>query len=145
MFGLHLVIDAYGCDKKRLSDVGQISAFLDDLPSQIGMTKIAPPYCFFYKGLRPEDCGVSGIVLIAESHISIHTFSEKGYFSADVFSCKDFDAENVADIITSKFKAKTFEKSINSRGRHFPRSEERVAQTVELARATISSPKDNNV
>jgi S-adenosylmethionine decarboxylase len=98
------------------------------------MTKIMPPYTFSYSGLKPEDWGVSGIVLIAESHISIHTFVDKNYASVDIFSCKDFDVESAADIIASKFEAKTYEKNLLMRGRHFPKDIMRNRQIMELER-----------
>ncbi|MFH0927753.1 MAG: S-adenosylmethionine decarboxylase, partial [Candidatus Micrarchaeota archaeon] len=79
MYGPHLTMDMYGCDKERLSSVEFVSKFLDGLPAKIGMTKIIPPYVFKYEGIKPEDWGVSGIVLIAESHIAIHTYPEKNY------------------------------------------------------------------
>ena len=37
---------------------------------------------------------MSGFVIIAESHISVHTFPDRGYLNIDIFSCKDFDAES---------------------------------------------------
>ena len=77
---------------------------------------------------------MSGIVLIAESHISIHTFPEKNYASVDIFSCKDFDVESTADIIASKFEAKTYEKNFLMRGRHFPKDMMRNRQMIEMER-----------
>jgi len=127
-------MDMYGCNKKKLKDVNFVFNFLDELPSMIGMTKIMPPYTFSYSGLKPEDWGVSGIVLIAESHISMHTFPEKNYVSLDIFSCKDFDVEAAVDIIASKFEAKTYEKNFLMRGRHFPRDIMRNRQIIELER-----------
>lgn len=134
MFGPHLTLDMYGCDKKKLKDVNFVYNFLNEMPEMVGMTKIMPPYVFAYSGLKPEDCGVSGIVLIAESHISIHTFQEKGYASFDIFSCKDFDTESVADIVISKFGAKTYEKNFFMRGRHFPKEIARNKQMLEMQR-----------
>jgi len=84
--------------------------------------------------VKPEDWGVSGIVLIAESHISTHTFVEKGYMSFDIFSCKDFDTEGICDIIASKFEAKTYEKNFFMRGRHFPKDSMRSKQMLEMER-----------
>jgi len=139
MFGPHLTMDMYGCNKKKLKDVNFVSTFLDELPSMIGMTKIMPPYTFSYSGLKPEDWGVSGIVLIAESHISMHTFPEKNYVSLDIFSCKDFDVEAAVDIIASKFEAKTYEKNFLMRGRHFPKDVARNRQIIELERERESS------
>ena len=67
---MHVTIDGYGGDPQKLADENLVRAFLDLCPSAIGMTKIAPPYVCRYVGAKPEDWGVSGFVLIAESHIS---------------------------------------------------------------------------
>ncbi len=89
---LHLAIDGYGADGAKLRDTDLVYRFLDEYPSVIGMTKIAPPQVYEYHGQTPQDWGVSGIVLIAESHISVHTFPDRGYVNIDIFSCRDFDA-----------------------------------------------------
>jgi S-adenosylmethionine decarboxylase len=99
----HLVVDAFVADGQRLGDVAAIFDLLDTLPERIGMTKIAPPYVFRYSGVKPEDWGVTGVVIIAESHISIHTFAEHKRFHLDVFSCKPFDAEMVRERICALF------------------------------------------
>src|SRR5215831_19512661 len=75
--GSHLMLDGYGCEQKKLEDLEHIYRILEEYPGTIGMTKIMPPYVFRYTGVRPENWGVSGFVLIAESHISVHTFPEK--------------------------------------------------------------------
>jgi len=81
-----------------------------------------PPYVFKYDGGdKPEDWGVSGFVIIAESHISIHTFPEKGYFSIDIFSCKEFDIPAALEIIKSFFGTEDLEVQTTSRGTEFPR------------------------
>ncbi len=98
----HLVVDAFVADGRRLGDVAAIFELLDTLPERIGMTKIAPPYVFRYSGVKPEDWGVTGVVIIAESHISIHTFAEHKRFHLDVFSCKPFDDERTLAIIEEK-------------------------------------------
>ncbi|MEM2963020.1 MAG: adenosylmethionine decarboxylase [Candidatus Anstonellales archaeon] len=134
MFGPHLTIDMYGCNKRKLKDINFIYSFLDEMPELIGMTKIMPPYTFSYSGLRPEDWGISGIVLIAESHISVHTFPEKNFVSVDIFSCKDFDIENATEVIISKFEAKTYEKNFFMRGRHFPKDYGRIRSVMEIQR-----------
>jgi|TARA_B100001964_G_C14208308_1_gene589230 S-adenosylmethionine decarboxylase len=66
--------------------------------------------------------GISGFVMIAESHISIHTFPEKDYVFIDVFSCKGFDVENAVKLLTNAFEAKKYTKKIIKRGLDFPRS-----------------------
>jgi len=89
---MHLIIDGYSSNSDILQSEEFIYQLLDQYPAEIGMTKIAPPYVLRYVGAKPEEWGVSGFVLIAESHISIHTFVEQRYVHIDVFSCKDFDA-----------------------------------------------------
>lgn len=100
---MHLIIDGYGGDPQRLDDEGLVAAILDSYPGAIGMTKIAPPSVHRYDGPVFEDRGVSGFVLIAESHISIHTFPERRMVWVDLFSCKAFDAERAADYIREQF------------------------------------------
>jgi len=92
---MHLIIDGYSKNSDILQSEESIYQLLDQYPAEIGMTKIAPPSVIKYVGAKPDDWGVSGIVLIAESHISIHTFVERCYVNIDVFSCKDFDADKV--------------------------------------------------
>ena len=95
----HLVIDAFVDDASRISEIEPIFDLLYGLPEQIGMTKITQPYVFRYSGLVPDDWGITGMVIIAESHISIHTFPERKRFHMDVFSCKPFDYETALQTI----------------------------------------------
>ncbi len=88
---VHLVVDGYGADPEKLRDEGLVRRFLDEYPATLGMTKMIPPQVYTYRGRVPEDWGVSGFVLIAESHISVHTFPDRGYVNIDIFSCKEFD------------------------------------------------------
>jgi len=99
---MHLIIDGYGGDVRKMQDLNLIYELLDSYPAAIGMTKIAPPYVFRYTGVNPEHWGITGFVLIAESHISIHTFPERGYVNIDVFSCKEFNAEQAIDDLKSR-------------------------------------------
>ena len=100
---MHLVIDGYGCDPTQLSDPERVRTFLDTYPDAINMTKIMTPSVQTYRGPVPEDWGVSGFVIIAESHISVHTFPDRAYMNVDVFSCKDFDAEQAEREIRGHF------------------------------------------
>ena len=101
---MHLIIDGYGSDRQVLADRELIYDLLDTYPGEIGMTKIAPPYVFRYVGVKPEDWGISGIVPIAESHISIHTFVEKCMVNIDIFSCKEFDWERIVRDLKGRLK-----------------------------------------
>ena len=101
---MHLIIDGFGKNKNLLQDEKYIYELLNSYPAKIGMTKISDPVVFRYTGSKPEDWGISGLVFIAESHISLHTFVERNFINIDVFSCKDFDAEKVIGDLKEKFK-----------------------------------------
>lgn len=121
MFGPHLMMDIWGCSKDVLSNLDVVFNYLNDTPDKIGMTKITQPHVFPYMGLVPEDKGITGTVIIAESHLSVHTFAEKGYAFFDIFSCKPFDVEIVVEEILRVFQPQHHEKWLSIRGRQFPR------------------------
>jgi len=128
-YGPHLTLDLQNCNRKKLEDLDFIFKVLDKLPATIGMTKITAPYVFKYtEGVVPDDWGITGFVIIAESHISIHTYPTKNYVFIDVFSCKDFDTEEATKIIIKAFEAKKVEKHVVQRGIGFPRKEALVKQ-----------------
>ncbi|OLD78047.1 hypothetical protein AUF62_03320, partial [archaeon 13_1_20CM_52_20] len=92
MFGPHLTLDLSECNSEKLSDLSYIYDLLDELPDVIDMHKITAPYVFVYKPKgNPTEWGISGFVIIAESHISIHTFPDNKHAFMDIFSCKQFD------------------------------------------------------
>ena len=126
-FGLHLTLDGYGCSEEKLANLDTIYEFLERCPDMIEMTKIMPPYVFKYHGKVPEDWGVSGFVLIAESHISIHTFPDRAYLSLDIFSCKNFDYNQAVAYVTELFGIARHELNLLDRGLEFPRE----VRTVE--------------
>lgn len=124
-FGPHLTLDLSGCNKEKLGDLNLIFNLLTELPDKICMTKITQPYIFHYSGLLPEDKGITGMVIIAESHVSIHTFEEKGYVFIDVFSCKPFknysDENTIIEYFKNAFEAEKCETNLVERGKDFPR------------------------
>ncbi len=113
---MHVIIDGYGGDPDQLDDENVVRAVLDQYPSDMGMTKIAPPTVVRYRGSKPEDWGVSGYVMIAESHISMHTFPERRIVWADVFSCKEFDAAPILEDFKQRFRLREMQVSILERG-----------------------------
>lgn len=137
-FGEHLMMDGYGCDKDKLTDINFIYDFLSTYPSEIEMTKIMPPYVFRYSGLKPEDWGVSGFVLIAESHISIHTFPEKRYLTLDIFSCKAFDREKAVEDVKRLFGVEKAEVRHLERGLEFPKAIRKVEGFIRDERMQLS-------
>jgi len=120
-FGPHLTFDLEDCPHDRLSNLDIHFKFLNELPELLGMTKITQPYVFPYLGLVPEDKGITGVVIIAESHCSIHSFEMKGHSFIDIFSCKPFDLDIVEPFIQELFQPAKLTKNLVQRGINFPR------------------------
>lgn len=120
-FGPHLMLDLNECNPEKLNDYRLIFDLLATIPDKVGMTKITQPHVFPYSGLVPEDEGITGIVVIAESHISIHTFPKKNYVFIDIFSCKYFDLEEIKQELIDVFESKKFDIHYTKRGLDFPR------------------------
>ncbi|MFH1362027.1 MAG: adenosylmethionine decarboxylase [bacterium] len=115
--GSHFLLDCYGCLREKLKDVSFIHNLLDAFPAQISMTKVSSPNVFKYNGKNADDWGISGVVLIAESHISIHTFPEKDHAFIDIFSSKEFDTNLARDILMKALKATHHEENFLHNGR----------------------------
>ena len=80
--GAHLIVDLW--DAERLDDIGHIEATLKDCVEAAGATLLHIHLHHF-----TPNHGVSGVAVLAESHISIHTWPERGYAALDVFMCGD--------------------------------------------------------
>ena len=112
-FGQHLTIDASICNRKKLTDQSYVYDILSNLPKELGMHKMTLPHVVKWLDPGATIEGVSGFVMIAESHISIHTFPEKDYIFMDVFSCRSFDVDKAVDLLTNVFESKKFSKKNN--------------------------------
>lgn len=122
-FGLHLTLDGYGCSRELLANMERVRASLDELPEVVGMTKISPPIVVRYDGgAKPEDWGYSGFTLIAESHITIHTFPSKRFVTVDIYTCKDFDPSPAIEYLKRTFAFDEFESETHRRGLRFART-----------------------
>lgn len=135
---MHLLIDGYGCDAGQLADTEHVRRFLDEFPGSISMTKITEPSVHLYKGPVPQDWGVSGFVIIAESHISVHTFPSRKYINIDVFSCKEFDADKALNELRATFSLETVRSWVLDRGLEYA-DLETAAREVEMERSQLMS------
>ena len=110
MFGPHLTLDFYGCDKKRINDYDFVHQTLCEMPEMLGMHKFSAPQLTkiptmpnsFDKG------GLTGFVILVESHIAIHTFPNDGFVSFDIFSCKYFNPNDAAEFAKEFFGAQDY-------------------------------------
>jgi S-adenosylmethionine decarboxylase len=116
-YGLLLTFDGYEASKESCADVGLLHSILTELPGRIGMRRIGEPRSVSVD--EPGIAGLSGFTFIMESHISIHTYSERGFVTADIYSCKWFDAEVAARYIADAFAIPSYETSRIVRGARF--------------------------
>ncbi len=116
-YGLQLTFDGYAADQHLCGDVAHLYDLLMKLPAHIGMRRVGFPNIIQITedGIR----GLSGFVFIMESHISIHTYEERGFVTADVYSCKTFDEEKTRDFLIDAFNVGAFESNVAVRGRQF--------------------------
>lgn len=135
---MHLTIDGYGGNRELLSSESLVRDLLDRFPGEINMTKISEPNVFEYTGITPEDWGVTGFVIIAESHISVHTFPERGYVWVDIFSCKEFEAPGAVDRIVNTFGLTHVTEHILERGLEYPHAVEQAKPISRYERTVVT-------
>lgn len=79
--GRHILGELYGCDSYILDDLDQIRQYMLEAAAVIGASVVGTTFHRF----APQ--GVTGIVSIAESHLSIHTWPERCYVALDIYTC----------------------------------------------------------
>ncbi len=121
-FGEHLTIDGYGGEEKLLNDKDIVLSCLYDLPVQLGMKLLSEPIVYHAEDNGIKDPGGwTGIVTIAESHISVHTFPKRGFVSADVYTCKEgMNTDFILDFFKRKFALQDIETHFLKRGTRYP-------------------------
>jgi len=100
--GKHLLLDLKDCDAALLNDMDYLREMLVDVARLIGATVIKDSFYQF----SPQ--GISGVVIIAESHISIHTWPEYSFAAVDVFTCGEvIQPAKAVKPLAEKLKAKS--------------------------------------
>jgi S-adenosylmethionine decarboxylase len=107
--GLHLLIDFW--DAKHLQDASLIERAMRDAATACGATVLEIKLHSF-----GENAGITGVAILAESHISIHTWPEINYIALDVFVCGTCDPHQALTVLRSAFKPKKENVSEHHRG-----------------------------
>lgn len=104
--GLHLIGDLYGCqaDDGLMTDAARLEAFCKQAVLDAGLTTVGSLFHSFGEGE-----GVTGAVVLAESHLALHTWPEDGYVTLDVYVCSyscdnSGKAEALFDALMQAFK-----------------------------------------
>ncbi|MGO4306021.1 MULTISPECIES: adenosylmethionine decarboxylase [unclassified Cupriavidus] len=94
ILGRHLLLDMQGVAATRLTDAALIERVLYDAARAAGATPVDGRFQHFGPGL-----GVTGVLLLKESHISIHTWPEYGFAAVDIFMCGTAQPELGIEVI----------------------------------------------
>lgn len=122
-FGEHFMLDGYRGNTRWLNEKERVARALTELPDLLGMRKLSAPEVYFAKGNDIKDCGGwSGVVVIEESHISIHTFPGTGFVSIDAYTCRNgMDCQTIAGYFKELFGLRHLETRFVRRGKQFGR------------------------
>lgn len=121
-FGEHLTIDGYGGDYEKLDSKETVFKIVNELPELLSMTKLSEPQIYRAEGNNDKDPGGwTAMVVINESHISVHTFPARGFVSADVYTCKNgMDTDLILRYFTDIFALREIEQNFIKRGTRYP-------------------------
>lgn len=121
-FGEHLTLDGYRGNFEKLNNRELVLECLANLPGLLGMNKLSEPEIYHAEDNGIKDPGGwTGMVIIAESHISIHTFPARGFLSADVYTCRNgMDCDFVTNYFKEKFELEEMETNFIRRGTKYP-------------------------
>ena len=121
----HFVLDAFKSYRSRLDDILLIYELLEEIPQKMGLKVVMPPFVLpYYNGVVPEDCGISGFVFLAGGHFTIHTFSYREAYFADLFYPEKFDSRSLEEALKDAFPAEKIESYCAVRGKNeaFPKT-----------------------
>jgi len=107
--GTHLIVDMWGAE--RLDDMAYIETVLRDCVTASGATLLHIHLHHF-----TENNGVSGVAVLAESHISIHSWPEHGYAAMDVFMCGETEPHRSIEVLRAAFRPERIEIGEHRRG-----------------------------
>ena len=111
ILGVQYIVEFTGCNEKVLDNTEQIEAFMNEAAKKANATIVQS----FFHHYNP--IGVSGTVVIAESHINIHTWPEHQYAAVDIFSCgTTLKAEEAVSYLKSALEAEAHSMEIIKRG-----------------------------
>ena len=100
--GTHIIIDLHGA--RYLDDDARIREAMADCVTACGATLL-----HMHTHVFTPNGGVSGVAVLAESHISTHTWPERAYAAFDVFMCGDAQPRNAIEILKKAFEAERVE------------------------------------
>ncbi len=108
-----MLLDLYGVDDARLRCVDSMTKLMVNLLDDCGFHRLG----IQSKKFPGADAGLTLMVLLSESHASIHTYPELAYAAVDIFSCGDADVESFVVGLVEALQPDSVEQSEHARGR----------------------------
>lgn len=97
--GRHIILEMRGCSKNVINDVEKVKNILTEA-TKVSRATLVEVICHHF-----SPYGVTGVAILAESHISVHTWPEHAYAAADIFICGNTDPRLAASYIADRFHA----------------------------------------
>jgi S-adenosylmethionine/arginine decarboxylase-like enzyme len=104
-WGISTTVDLYQCNPDKIRSKKAVKEFVIALCDFIEMTRFGEPIIVDF-GSKPEIAGITLMQMIETSNITAHFANHTNNAYIDVFSCKDYDSDNVADFCQKFFDAK---------------------------------------
>ena len=136
---MHLLIDGSFGDIDKMYNQEALTSFLREYPSTLGMNIIHWPVVLPYSAPDPLDSGISGFVVIAESHISVHTFPERDYINIDIFSCRSFDSDKAIRDVKTFFSLKNIKSWLIERGLEYLDRETQTPNAINRLDSAVNN------
>ena len=121
--GREWVVDAHGCDPVRLADPAVLRALFARLVAILDLRPVAPVQWHVFPSAGGEPGGVTGLALLAESHLAVHTFPEHGSLCLNLFCCRPRDDWDIAAELAPFVAAKEFSVSVQRLERNLRRAD----------------------
>ena len=113
---MHLFLDGYAKNNSLLCDAKQLKRLLVELVDAVGMKPINSPIVIEYPAGNGYERGLSGVIFLAESSITVHTYPEYQFVFIDVFSCREFVYKDIKRKLTNAFGMAVYTSCIFDRG-----------------------------
>ena len=108
----HFILDVECSEREKLADAALMEKVLLELPELVEMRRLTEP--IIVEGAE-HNPGLTGVAIIETSNIILHTFTETGKFSLDIFSVKPIDEEKVLGYMREKFNFRILRKDLFER------------------------------
>lgn len=100
----HFIIDGFKGFRSRFDHIQLAQEVLEEMSAHLALQPAMPPFLLpYYNGVVAEDCGVSAFVLLRGGHMTLHTFSFREAFFADIVTAEAFDAQRAQQLFSAAY------------------------------------------